>query len=423
MLNIECADGQLLPYLGLVEVPVEFTGTGMDPAGNTIEKGLFLVVPASPYNSTVPILIGTNLLHVLMTQTKEHYGQRFLQDGRLTTPTYLSFRCIHLRERELARHHYRLAVVKSAETTPITIRPNSEVIIHGRPEKKLNCPPVCALINSTPGSSIPNDIDIIPSVVSYSYGSTERIKIRVSNVSTRTVTVQPRSLLCELQMVGIEDIDDGEDDNEDALAKIEVHVDRLSEDEESRAKALLEKYRTKFATSDIDLGHTDVIRHRIDLHDDTPFRQRHRRIPPSMLDEVRNHLHQLLAAGVIQRSHSPWTQNVVLVRKKNGQLRLCVDYRQLNQRTVKDAYALPRIDETLDSLAGNKFFSVLDLKSGYHQVEIQEIQGKDSFYCWATWILRIHQNAIWTCKRACYIPAADGRVFARASYKDLLRLH
>ena len=91
-----------------------------------------------------------------------------------------------------------------------------------------------------------------------------------------------------------------------------------------------------------------------------------------MIDEVRQHIEQLLACGVIRPSKSPWTFNVVLVRKKNGKLRMCVDYRMLNQKTVKDSFALPRIDEIFDSLHGAKYFSTLDMKSGYHQVEVEE---------------------------------------------------
>ena len=79
-----------------------------------------------------------------------------------------------------------------------------------------------------------------------------------------------------------------------------------------------------------------------------------------------------LTSGIIRRYKSPWTSNIVLCRKKDGKLRMCVDYRQLNERTTKDSYALPRIDEILDALLGNKYFSVLDMKSGYHQIEIDE---------------------------------------------------
>ena len=91
-----------------------------------------------------------------------------------------------------------------------------------------------------------------------------------------------------------------------------------------------------------------------------------------MFKEVQDHLKMLLKAGIITESESPWSSAVVLVRKKNGALRFCVDYRQLNLRTVRDSYALPRIEESLDLLSGSKYFSCLDLRSGYYQVELEE---------------------------------------------------
>ena len=75
-----------------------------------------------------------------------------------------------------------------------------------------------------------------------------------------------------------------------------------------------------------------------------------------MTDEVRLHLEQLAATGIIRPSHSPWASSVVLVRKHDGNLRMCIDYRQLNKRTIK--YALPRIEEILDTLSGSKCFTV-----------------------------------------------------------------
>lgn len=120
------------------------------------------------------------------------------------------------------------------------------------------------------------------------------------------------------------------------------------------------------SSSDTDLGQTEMVQHRIELIDQTPFKQKHRRISPAMYEEVRNHLQQLIVSGVIRRSHSPWAFNIVLCRKKNRKLRMCVDYRQLNQRTVKDAHAVPRIEDILDAMVGNTFFSTIGMKAGYH---------------------------------------------------------
>ena len=127
-----------------------------------------------------------------------------------------------------------------------------------------------------------------------------------------------------------------------------------------------------FSTSDTDIGHTTAVRHHIDLVEKTPFKQRHRRIRPAMFDEARDHLRQLLAARIIRRSRSPWSSNVVLCRKKDAKLKMCVDYQQLNTNTVKDSYALPRSEEILEALGGKHYYTVLDMKFGYHQVEVEE---------------------------------------------------
>ena len=101
-----------------------------------------------------------------------------------------------------------------------------------------------------------------------------------------------------------------------------------------------------------------------------PFKEHYWHIPPHMYDHVRAHLWEMLDIGAIQKSHSPWASAVVLVWKKDGSLRFCIDLRKLNNQTIKDAYSLPHIDETLDNLQGSQRFSSLDLKLGYWQVEM-----------------------------------------------------
>ena len=91
-----------------------------------------------------------------------------------------------------------------------------------------------------------------------------------------------------------------------------------------------------------------------------------------MYDVVKMHIHEMLDVGAILPSNSPWASAVVLVQKKDGKLRFCIDLRRLNARTIKDTHSLPQIKETLDCLNSAEWFTSLDLKSGYWQVEMEE---------------------------------------------------
>ena len=106
---------------------------------------------------------------------------------------------------------------------------------------------------------------------------------------------------------------------------------------------------------------------------DTPFKDHFRLIPPPMVEEVRNHLKEMLEVGAIRPSQSAWCNTVVLVRKKDGGLCFCIDFRCLNACTKKDSYMLPRIQEALESLVDAGNFSCLDLKSGFWQIRIDEV--------------------------------------------------
>ena len=114
------------------------------------------------------------------------------------------------------------------------------------------------------------------------------------------------------------------------------------------------------------------MKHTIKVIDPKPFKERYRRIPPHQYEEVRKYLKEMEAVGAIRRSNSPWASPVVLVKKKDGSLRFCIDLWKLNARTIKDAYSLPRIEESLDCLNGASIFTSLDLKSGYWQVELDD---------------------------------------------------
>ena len=151
-------------------------------------------------------------------------------------------------------------------------------------------------------------------------------------------------------------------------------------EQQAKLDELLAKYKDMFVTDDDELGYTETVKHKIFTTDDIPVNQPFRRIPPGQYQEAKEHIQKLLSQGIIRESHSPYSSPIVLVRKKNGSLRMCVDYRKLNAKTVRDAYPLPRIEESFDALQGASWFSTLDLASGFNQIGVtEEDKAKTAF--------------------------------------------
>ncbi len=155
----------------------------------------------------------------------------------------------------------------------------------------------------------------------------------------------------------------------------------LSQGEQGEVMALLKQCKSVFSAHDGDLGCTDMISHEIPLLDSVPIHQRYRRIPPSEYEVVKSHINQLLETNVIRESCSPYASPIVLVRKKDGSLRMCVEYRQLNAKTRKAAFPLPRIGASLDFLTGAYWFSTMELVRGYNQVPVLEKDRPKSTFC------------------------------------------
>ena len=154
----------------------------------------------------------------------------------------------------------------------------------------------------------------------------------------------------------------------------------LSAAQKQRLGQLLIEFRDIFVLSGDTLGLCSVCPHRIKTGDAAPIKQAARRLPFHKRATLKTLLEDLLSKGVISESDSPWASPIVLVDKKDGSSRLCVDYRKLNKMTTPDAYPLPRIDDTLDSLQGCKLFSTMDLASGYFQLELEEVDREKSAF-------------------------------------------
>jgi hypothetical protein len=157
-------------------------------------------------------------------------------------------------------------------------------------------------------------------------------------------------------------------------------IPELSVDQAAEVGELLIEYQDCFAKHDLDLGCFQDIKHHIDTGDAPPVRQKIRRTPLGFQDEEKKHLQKLLDIGVIRPSISDWCSAPVLVRKSDGSVRWCVDFRAVNDLTVKDSFPIPNLRETLDVLAGNKYFTTLDLASGFYQVELDEESKKKTAF-------------------------------------------
>ncbi|VDI21989.1 Hypothetical predicted protein [Mytilus galloprovincialis] len=144
----------------------------------------------------------------------------------------------------------------------------------------------------------------------------------------------------------------------------------LSESQVDELKQVLVRHKGTFSKTKDDLGRATAIRHKINTGTATPVKLQPRRLPFHKREEADKEVQRLLDCGIIEPSKSPWSTSLVLVKKKDSSTRICTDFRILNSKTIKDSYPLPRIDDSLDALRGSKWFSVLDLSSGYFQFEM-----------------------------------------------------
>ena len=150
------------------------------------------------------------------------------------------------------------------------------------------------------------------------------------------------------------------------------NISELSDDQKSKFKELIIEFSDVFSKDDFDLGCLNSgVEHKIQTYDEIPINEKFRRTPLQFQKQEQEYLEKLLKQGVIEPSMSEWSAAPVLVRKKTGELRYCIDYRALNNKTYKDNYSLPLIEDCLDSLYGKSMFCVLDLCSGYYQIPLQ----------------------------------------------------
>jgi hypothetical protein len=232
-------------------------------------------------------------------------------------------------------------------TSAIVIPADQSMNIHGIARLDFN-DTITALADEGDISALPSGIILEPACYELNGQdqTTTRINLKVQNCTTKSITIPPKSIICQLHSVStIEPSSIPPSNgltNETFLEKFDLsNINVLDVDQQDKLQELLIKWKKVFSKDDLDLGYTNVVEHNIELADRTPFKLAHLRIPPNMYETVRQHVKDMLAAGVIRESKSPFASPVVLAKKKDNSLRFCIDYRRLNAHTVKDSFALP----------------------------------------------------------------------------------
>lgn len=390
LLDIQGAGGQRVPYLGYIEVnlffPEEIVGRPEEV------QTLALIVPDCRSNREVPVLVGTNVLDVLYDiyttskKTSVHNQQVHCKNLPLIRKLYGMYK--------EDRVSGRVGKIKLLRKTSQKVPAGEKAVLMGY-ARNIKVFPGTSLLVEQADSILPGGLVFCNYVMTAPSTTSFKIPILVKNERAHDITVPASLTVAELykpQTVSAPKsaVKKNESSSQSDLTQKTVLCQNintpvtasqlrldftdtpLSEEWKERVTKKLSLMSDVFATHDLDYGHTTAVRHRIRLSDPSPFKQRPRPIHPSDYEAVRLHLKELCDANIIRESESPFASPIVVVKKKNGAIRLCVDYRKLNNQTIKDAYALPNIEEAFSALTGSKWFSVMDLKSGYYQVEVEE---------------------------------------------------
>ncbi|CAC5372800.1 unnamed protein product [Mytilus coruscus] len=210
--------------------------------------------------------------------------------------------------------------------------------------------------------------------------SGEKVPVRLMNTELDPKTIYPGTTVAQMSEVDRvldRNICSNEQKRNGLRPDLQDLLDRTSDEltlkDKQKVKSLLIENQNLFASSDVDLGRTNLVKHEISMGNARPFKEPPRRTPYHLNKVLNDNIDTMLQKEIIEPFHSPWAAGIVLVKKKDDSYRFCIDYRRLNSVTLnKDVYPLPRIDDSLDHLAGNKWYSTLDCCSGYWQVELAE---------------------------------------------------
>lgn len=215
-------------------------------------------------------------------------------------------------------------------------------------------------------STIVGQLFTVQSVITLPYQANGSGNLfQASDVETDSVEAEVNNIAADVQ----EEVSEPSNSWE---PEVDICTKGLSDDQVNQIKKLLKEECHSFSRTDDDIGCAPDLEMDIRLVDTEPVRKTYSSIPPPLFKEVKDYLFDLMSKGFIRKSCSSYSSPVVCVRKKDGTLRLCIDYRELNSKSQKDRQPLPRIQDALNNLKGNSWFTLLDQGKAYHQGFMKE---------------------------------------------------
>ena len=318
LVNIEGTGGDSIEYVGYAEASLSL------PMGSHTFNidALLLVLPTTEYLKKVPVSIGTTITDMVVDYINQHKPDNMSKSWQVVCCA------THTRKLIQAQPNSKRAV---KTTKPVTLPPFSTTVVKGNTKFKSHGMRLNLIAESPNGTQLPSGIQCTPTYCTMEPGSS-RVSVGLRNLSARPITIPSRSVVGHLQQATIQKVHasgskQGPTDKGGAWVLDQLNLeglDQWTDDQQRAAKELLVASADVFSKDDLDLGKCNILKHDIKITDPQPFKERYRRIPPHLYEEVKAHLQEMVEVGAIRRSFSPWASAVVLVRKKDGGLRFCM---------------------------------------------------------------------------------------------------